>query len=269
MEEKKNIEKLKKAPLWLIGILILIIAAIIAYFFYQQKIENKALTNNISKPESQVENTKAEEADLAAVKKQAVEQAKGSASRPVRPIDKTDHVLGDINAPVQLIIYDDFECPFCADFYDTVKQIQEYFKEKVVIAFRHYPLSFHPLAMPAALASECAAEQDKFWEMYDLLFTANKQNNLNAAYFKTAAKDLKLDLAKFNQCFETEKYKDKIWEQFIEGKNFGVNGTPGNFINKEPAPGAVPFEDFTDSQDRQREGMKSIIERHLNSENSD
>ena len=201
--------------------------------------------------------------NLEEVKKQAIEKANSASLRTVRRIDESDHVLGDIDAPVQLIIYDDFECPFCAVFYDTVEKIKENFGDKVVIAFRHYPLSFHSMAMPSALASECAAEQGKFWEMYDKLFSANKENNLNAAYFKTAAGDLKLDQAQFNQCFETEKYKDKIQEQLIEGKNFGVSGTPGNFINGEPAPGAVPFEDFTDSQGRKRKGMKSIIERHL------
>ncbi len=262
MDDKKNIKKINLISAVLIGAIILIII-ILVFLYMRAKAENKLSSTKENNQTSEILNKNDNSDNLEAAKKQAIEEAASASSRPVRQIDDSDHILGNISAPVQLIIYDDFECPFCADFYDTVKQIKEYFGKQVVIAFRHYPLSFHSLAMPAALASECASEQGKFWEMYDLLFTANKENNLSAAYFKEAADDLGLDLVQFNQCFDTEKYKDKIQAQFIEGKNFGVSGTPGNFINGEPAPGAVPFEDFTDSQGRQREGMKSIIERHL------
>ncbi len=196
--------------------------------------------------------------------KKALAEAKTAAVRPVRPIDKTDHIWGNLNAPVQLIIYDDFQCPFCARFYDTVEKIKKEFGDKVVIAFRHFPLRMHLYAYPAALAAECAAEQGKFWEMYDKLFIDNKAGQLSKDQFKQDAADLGLDQAKFNQCLDTEKYKDKIQAQMVEGRNFGVNGTPGNFVNGEPVPGAVPFDDFTDSSGRQREGMKSIIQRHLN-----
>jgi protein-disulfide isomerase len=194
----------------------------------------------------------------------ALEKAKTAAVRPVRPIDESDHIWGDLNAPVKLIIYDDFQCPFCARFYDTVEEIKKEFGDKVVIAFRHFPLRFHLHAYPAALASECAAEQGKFWEMYAKLFADNKAGRLDKNQFKQDAVDLGLDQAKFNQCLDTEKYKDKIQAQMVEGRNFGVNGTPGNFINGEPVPGAIPFEDFTDSSGRQREGVRKIIQRHLN-----
>ena len=146
----------------------------------------------------------------------------------------------------------------------TQEQIKKEFGDKVVIAFRHFPLRTHTYAYQAASAAECAAEQGRFWEMYNKLFIDNKAGQLNKNQFKKDAEDLGLDRAKFNRCLDTERYKDKIQSQMVEGRNFGVNGTPGNFVNGEPVPGAVPFEDFTDSSGRQREGMKSIIERHLN-----
>ncbi len=194
--------------------------------------------------------------------KEAIKKAV-DANPSLRPADETDHIWGDLDAPVQLIIYDDFECPFCARFYDTVNQIKEYFGNKVVVVFRHFPLRFHPNAMNAALASECAAEQGKFWEMYDKIFADNKARRLSVEQFKKDAKDLGLDLVKFNQCLDTKKYKDKIERQMLEGRNAGVTGTPGNFINGRPLPGAYPFEDF-ERMGKKVDGMKSIIESYLN-----
>ena len=195
--------------------------------------------------------------------KEIIEQARRVVPGVVPAINKNDHFFGDISAPIQLIIYDDFECPFCARFNDTVGEIKNYFKDKVVVIFRHYPLRSHPNALPAALASECAHEQGKFWEMHDKIFLANKEGKLSLDQYQSDAKDLELDIAQFNQCLETEKYKDKIQAQWLEGKNAGVSGTPGNFVNGESVPGAYPFEDFKDQGGNIQEGMKSIIERHL------
>lgn len=194
----------------------------------------------------------------------ALEKAKSVAIENVRPIDDSDHIRGDIDAPVQLIIYNDFECQFCADFFQTVKQVEDYFGEKLVVAFRHYPLDFNALARQAALASECAAEQNNFWEMHDKLFASNIDNNFSIEQFKAVAEEIGLNTYQFNQCFDTEKYQEKIENGILEAESFGVTGAPTSFINSLPIPGAVPFEDFTDSQGREREGMQSIIKRQLN-----
>ena len=183
--------------------------------------------------------------------------------KAVRPIDQTDHLWGPADAPVQLILYDDFECPYCFDFYQTVKEIKEEFGDQVVVAFRHYPLSIHPNALIAAEAAECAAEQDKFWPMYDQLFADNLAKRMNREQFKKDATNLDLDQVKFNQCLEREKYKDKVMAQMLAGKGFGVTGTPTIFVNAEIYPGAYPFLDFTAPDGRAEEGMKSIIERQL------
>ncbi len=180
--------------------------------------------------------------------------------KPVTPISADDHLWGSLDATVKLIVYSDFECPFCANFYDTLKQVKEEFGDKVVIAFRHYPLASHTLALTAAEASECAAEQGKFWEMYNKLFGDNKANEMSLAQFKKDAADLNLDQAKFNQCLDTEKYKDKVLAQMLAGKNAGVTGTPTSFVNGQIYVGAYPFKDFTGNDGKPEKGMESIIQ---------
>lgn len=188
------------------------------------------------------------------------------AESKLRPIDSTDHIIGDLGAPVQMIIYSDFECPYCAQFANTVKTINQEFGNKVAIAFRHYPLAGHKQAAEAAEASECAAEQGKFWGMYDKLFTDNTAGKMSKEQFEQDAVDLGLNKDQFNQCLDSGKYADKVKTLKEEGDEAGVTGTPTSFINGNIYPGAYPFEDFTASDGAQEKGMKSIIIKLLNNE---
>lgn len=184
--------------------------------------------------------------------------------KPLRPIDETDHAFGSIDAPVKIIVYDDFECSFCGDYYDTLERVRKDFNGKVVIAFRHYPLSdIHAMALPAALASECAAEQGKFEEMYHKLFAENKANRMNPDQFKQDAVELGLDGEQFSQCLDSEKYKDKVLGQTKEGSESNVTGTPTTFIDGEIVIGNNPYEDVITDDGSRLEGLKSIITRHL------
>lgn len=177
----------------------------------------------------------------------------------VVPINEVDHVWGDVKAPVQIIVYSDFECPFCVRFAQTMKQIEENFKDNVAITFRHYPLFGHPDAKSAAEASECAGEQGKFWEMHDKLFVDNTAGRMSVEQFKQDAVDLGINTEQFNQCLDSNKYKDKIAEQKNQGDKAGATGSPTIFVNGNIYPGAYPFEDFTSPDGRQNKGMKSII----------
>ena len=177
----------------------------------------------------------------------------------LRPIDTADHILGDINAPVKMIVYSDFECPFCSKFAETMKIIEGYFKNKVVITFRHFPLPGHPDAEKAAETAECAAEQGKFWEMHDKLFADNVASRMSIDQFKKDAVDLGLDQNKFNQCLDSSQYREKVSQEKAEGSRAGVTGTPTIFVNGNIYPGAYPFEDFTSPDGRPEKGMKSII----------
>ena len=177
----------------------------------------------------------------------------------IKPVDQADHLLGDANAPVKIIIYSDFQCPFCAEFAQTLKRVEQEFKDKVVMVFRHYPLPGHQEAEPAAEASECAAEQGKFWQMHDKLFADNLAGRLSQEQYKQDAADLGLEQNKFNQCLDSGQYQDKIKQQKAEGAIAGVTGTPTFFINNYIYPGAYPLDDFTASDGRPEKGMKSII----------
>jgi len=181
----------------------------------------------------------------------------------LRPIDSHDHFQGSLSAPVQIVVYNNFESPFLPQLNKALKQVKDEFGEKAVVAWRHFYLTTQRSALPAALASECAAEQGKFWEMYDKLIEDNELNIIKIDEFKNDALDIGLDMERFNNCLEQEKYKEKIQFSLAEANNIGIIGAPTIFINQEILPGAYPFEDFTDSQGEEREGLKSIIERHL------
>ena len=153
--------------------------------------------------------------------------------------------LGDEDAPVTIIEFSDFECPFCARWYiDTKSQIDEQYIKmgKVKLVYMHYPLSFHPQAEPAALASECAYEQGKFWEFHDLIF--ENQRVISDANYKKWAADLGLDQAQFDDCYDSKKYQADVQDDFNKGQRAGVRGTPGFFVNGRLVSGAQPFSVF-------------------------
>jgi len=169
---------------------------------------------------------------------------------PVRGPDETDHVYGPANAPITLIEYSDFECPYCKRHFETVNQIKAEYKDKVRIVFRHFPLDFHPNAQKAAEASECAADvggNDAFWKMHDKIFTAE---DITVAGLKNLAKEIGLNEGKFNECLDSGKMANVVLAQADEATTFGVQGTPANFINgQEVTGGARPFADFKSAID--------------------
>lgn len=183
--------------------------------------------------------------------KEAADQpAEEAAAQPtqelaeVPPIDANDNVYGPEDAGVEMIVYSDFECPYCLNYSDTVNQIKDTYGEEVRIAFRHFPLSFHANAKGAALASECAGEQDDFWAMHDLIFEASAEKNMSLETWKEAAEELGLDTEQFNECLDSEKYASKIASQMESAVKSGVRGTPATFINGKMVSGALPFSSF-------------------------
>ncbi len=159
---------------------------------------------------------------------------------------------GNANAPITIVEFSDFECPFCGQFYEeTLTQLDnEYIKTgKARLVFRDFPLSFHPQAQPAALAAACADEQGKFWEYHNLLF--ERQDALSAENYLTWAEELSLDADKFQACFETKKYLDEVQRDLADGQEYGVSGTPAFFINGKLLSGAQPFSAFKQEIDAQ------------------
>jgi protein-disulfide isomerase len=164
-----------------------------------------------------------------------------SGNTPVSVDAKTDHILGNNKAPVTIVEFSDFQCPFCERFAPTVKKVVNDYKDKVRLVYKHFPLdSSHPWARPAALASECAAEQGKFWEYHDALFA--RQDEFSADFWGKLASELKLNTGKFNDCVQSEKYENKVQSDYQQGLAAGARGTPHTVINGTPVSGAVPYE---------------------------
>ncbi|PIR22756.1 MAG: hypothetical protein COV44_06265 [Deltaproteobacteria bacterium CG11_big_fil_rev_8_21_14_0_20_45_16] len=151
-------------------------------------------------------------------------------------------VKGLENAPITIVEFSDFECPFCSRVLPAVDQVMKTYEGKVKLAFRQNPLPFHKSATPAAKAAMAAQEQGKFWEYHDLLF--KNQRELNEKNFIKWAKDLKLDVAKFEKDMKNPAYQKRIDEDQDFARKNGAGGTPSFFINGVRLVGAQPFENF-------------------------
>ncbi len=156
---------------------------------------------------------------------------------------------GDNSAKVKIVEFSDFECPFCSKGADVVNEIKKRYKGKVQIEFRHFPLSFHPNARPAAEASACVNEQssDKFWKFHDTVF--KNQKALTAADLEKYAKDSGADLKKYKECMDSKKTAGIVQEDMTYAESIGVRSTPTFFINGELVAGALPIEDFAEMID--------------------
>jgi len=146
------------------------------------------------------------------------------------PVTEKDHHQGPANAPITLVEYGDYQCPHCGHAYPIVKNIQQTLGDKLNFVFRNFPLeNVHPFAVPAAIATEAAAKQGKYWEMHDLIF--ENQNNLHGNTFNQFAEHLGLDVAKFKADSEDPEVFQKVEDDFEGGVRSGINGTPTFFVN--------------------------------------
>jgi protein-disulfide isomerase len=164
-----------------------------------------------------------------------------------------DPVLGSPNAKVLMIEFGDYQCPSCRMFWKDVEPRikREYIDTgKVKLVFRDFPIvQIHPEALLAAMAVDCSADQNKYWEYHDKVFREqyNKGDDLvrfKAADLKKWAKDIGLDPAKFDQCLDSEKYKNEVLKDKADGDAVSVQGTPTFFINGHVIGGAQPYHAF-------------------------
>jgi len=146
------------------------------------------------------------------------------------PVSERDHTSGPASAPVTLVEYGDYECPYCGQAYPIVKAAQRKLGKRLRFVFRNFPLSeAHPHARHAAEAAEAAADQGKFWEMHDALF--ENQNALEDDQLVTTARRLGLDAERIAAALEAGTHAQRVREDFRSGVRSGVNGTPTFFIN--------------------------------------
>jgi predicted DsbA family dithiol-disulfide isomerase len=159
--------------------------------------------------------------------------------------------LGREGAPVTIVEFSDFQCPFCARFAPTLKRLADNFGSDVHVVYRQYPiLSIHPQAFKASEASLCAHEQGKFWEMHDLMFA--EQNSLTVAELKAMAGRLGLNQRRFDSCLDSGKYVEQVQRDMQEGERLGIRGTPAVFVNGVAIPGgAVPYETVAAAVERE------------------
>ncbi|MFQ6136552.1 MAG: DsbA family protein [Candidatus Hydrothermarchaeales archaeon] len=162
-----------------------------------------------------------------------------------------DPSKGPEDAPVIIVEFSDFQCPFCAKASLVVEEIVDTYRDKVRLVYRDFPLSsIHPNAQKAAEAAECANDQGKFWEYHDTIFA--NQGRLGVNSLKQYAKDLDLDTDQFDQCLDSGRYEAEVKKDLQDGIKLGVTSTPTFFINGKKIVGAQPFSTF-----------EQVIEREL------
>jgi protein-disulfide isomerase len=176
----------------------------------------------------------------------------GSVSGVGKVIDTVDlmsvsdgeHIRGNKNAPITIIEWSDFQCPFCQKFDSTTKRILDEYGDSVRLVYRHFPLdSIHPYARKSAEASECAGEQGKFWQYHDGLYAGQSSIQSGGVQFlKNLATNLELNADKFNECLDSGKFADLVEQHYQAGISAGVTGTPGSFLNGKALGGALPYE---------------------------
>jgi protein-disulfide isomerase len=158
------------------------------------------------------------------------------------PIDD-DPVLGPDDAPITIIEFSDYECPFCKRWHDdSFERLIQTFPDEVRFVYRDFPLTnIHPNAAPAAEAANCAHEQGRFWDFHRKLFSTTLLNN---QVYLSYAEELGLDQAAFEECVSSRRYQDEVIADLEWAVNLGISSTPTFFINGIAIVGAQPFEVF-------------------------
>ncbi len=155
-----------------------------------------------------------------------------------------DPSQGEKNAPITLIEFSEFQCPYCKKTRPTLDKLMSTYAGKIHYVFRDFPLGFHDQAKMVANAANCANEQGKYWEYSKRLWDMQGQGKFTIEKIKALAVELKLDAGKFNSCADSDKYFAEIEKDTKDGAAAGVSGTPAYFINGKFLSGAQPYENF-------------------------
>ena len=156
-------------------------------------------------------------------------------------------VRGPVGAPVTIVEFSDFQCPFCGRVGPTLEQVRKSYPDQVRIVWKHFPLDFHKDAPFAHLASMAADKQGKFWELHDKLF--RDPQKIKPENVKQYAREIGLDMGRFEKDLYAPELKQKLDADMAEAKQLGVTGTPGFFVNGRFLSGAKPFDEFAQAID--------------------
>ena len=160
-----------------------------------------------------------------------------------------DPALGPPGAPVTIVEFSDFQCPYCARARTTLKQVMERYPERVRWVARDFPLPMHPMAEPMAQAAQCATEQGAYWRYADAVF--DRYRSLDAEALTPLAAELGLEPGAFRACLQSGRYADEVQRDMADGQAAGVTGTPSFFINGIMLSGAQPLERFVEVIERE------------------
>lgn len=234
--------------------MILLICLIVFNYYYQNSIKP------VSTDKGVVDSKTSESDELLDNNKKIIENAVNTINSDSPLITKDDVLLGDLSASVKIIAYLDYTCSFCADLALNLDAVMKEYDNKIVLAVRHFPMRTNTDSFVAALSLECAGEQDKYWDMHNLVYRTIRTGTSSGDMYGNIASEIDLNISKFNECTTGDDVQEKIIKQTKEAKAFGVIGTPTMYINDKVYPGAIPLDDFVDSQGISREGLRSIIE---------
>jgi len=180
----------------------------------------------------------------------------------VSPIQVADHLLGQVDAPVQLIVYSDLADPLAASFLPIVEELKKQVGDKLVIAWRQHPLANNSLASEAAIAVECAGQQGQFWAFADKVAAAASQEQ-PLADWTVVAQETGLKLVDFDKCLTKPEVQATIDKQSAEAEALGAIGVPSSFLNRTLLSGVYPLADFTSSDGQTKAGLLKLVQQAM------
>lgn len=202
-------------------------------------------STNLDTPSAPQEQARLRQALLVALRRQAT-------IRLYLPVPKTpilsvsaddDPSIGPADAPVTIVEFSDFQCPYCQNSVATLKELRRLYGDKIRVVYRDYPGPNHPQAVSAAEAAQCADDQGKFWEYHDALF--NHQAAGTSWDYEALARDFGLQTGEFSACLTTGRYREEVRKDLQDGLALGITSTPTFFINGRPLVGAQPLAEFS------------------------
>ncbi len=164
------------------------------------------------------------------------------APRRIVPVTERDPAQGSRLASVQLVVFSDFQCPYCRRAMPVLKRLVAKYGDQARLVWKDFPLPTHPMAALAAEAAQCAHDQGKFWDYHDRLF--GEAQNLEPTRLRTLAAEVGVDMAVFNQCMESRQHRDRVATSLREGRRLGVEATPTVFINGRIVTGLATFDTY-------------------------
>ncbi len=251
---------MKKKHLQHIIILVFFICLGLTGYFLSNNTKNSAVESDV---ENNIDPNQTELEEMIKSSRKIIEEVESEESKKFRGIDTTDHILGvPVKGKVEIIFYGNFEDSLSIKYYKTLENLIEKYKDQIIFSFRYFYFESEPTTVSSLISAECAAEQGKFWEMYKGLFSY-KSELIGREKYLSIAKNVDLDLDKFENCFKSGSSRGQVINQKKEADEFYILGMPVLFVNNEKVVGNMPMDDFVDSTGDKREGLINIVKRHM------